>query len=419
MVAFWIREIPERLVNYYNLARSVLELFFFETCSEVLVRQSFRDASPKSSKLLHSRTLTLMTYPSLKLRVSSMKIDGWRQDPFGGGHFLFKYKLIVSGKLLLAKLTFGDMFAHFSACPWVFSYSTRGRFMQLTRDSTPQRLSWGRWWEFVLVLPFCRSWEVTCQVKHHITSLTLTQSFLKRTSSKDGKDRAHTHKPHLRTTSSAHLTCAFHILTIRFVANQKEYNIHQYTQIDIYIYASNSEPNNKQKNNIYPWEVSLAVSKKQTPAKRLRLTFHNRIRTERFGECGARPWGSPMYGEGYQVGGWTFFLLEHSISIPALKFSRPGETFKAWGPFSRWEIPLTKTIIFWMATGWCTVDLHLGAVSRQRFEKNIHQIENPKCFPGRSDSTWYDERMNQYLWESSWNDFDDEHVMITNLIQFI
>ena len=54
-----------------------------------------------------------------------MKIDGWRQDPFGGGHFLFKYKLIVSGKLLLAKLTFGDMFAHFSACPWVFSFHSR------------------------------------------------------------------------------------------------------------------------------------------------------------------------------------------------------------------------------------------------------------------------------------------------------
>lgn len=183
-----------------------------------------------------------MTYSSLKLRVSSMKIDGWRQDPFGGGHFLFKYKLIVSGKLLLTKLTFGDMFAHFSACPWVFSYSTRGRFIQLTRDSTPQRLSWGRWWEFLLiVLPFCRSWEVTCQVKHHITSLTLTQSFLKRTSSKRWqRSRTHTHKPHLRTTSSAHLTCAFHILTIRFCCQPKRI---QYTQIDIY--ASNSEPNKK------------------------------------------------------------------------------------------------------------------------------------------------------------------------------
>ena len=38
----------------------------------------------------------------------------------------------------------------------------------------------------------------------------------------------HTHKPHLRTTSSAHLTCAFHILTIRFCCQPKRI---QYTSI--------------------------------------------------------------------------------------------------------------------------------------------------------------------------------------------
>ena len=243
-----------------------------------------------------------MTYSSLKLRVSSMKIDGWRQDPFGGGHFLFKYKLIVSGKLLLTKLTFGDMFAHFSACPWVFSYSTRGRFIQLTRDSTPQRLSWGRWWEFLLiVLPFCRSWEVTCQVKHHITSLTLTQSFLKRTSSKRWqRSRTHTQtafKDYFFRTPYMCFPHTYH----PFLLPTKKNTIYA----NWYICFKQRTKQKVKKKHISMGSF-VGCFEKKTPAKRLRLTFHNRIRTERFGECGARPWGSPMCGEGCQVVGWTF-----------------------------------------------------------------------------------------------------------------
>lgn len=73
--------------------------------------------------------------------------------------------------------------------------------------------------------------------------------------------------------------------------------------------------------------------RKKTPAKRLRLTFHTTIRTERFGECGARPWGSPMCGEGCQ---WLDLLLqEHSI-YTALQFFPARETLRFEGrPFSK------------------------------------------------------------------------------------
>ena len=64
------------------------------------------------------------------------------------------------------------------------------------------------------------------------------------------------------------------------------------------------------KNTIYAnWYICFKprtkkqVKTQHTPAKRRNVWRFTTVRTESFGECGARPWGSPMCGEGCQVVG--------------------------------------------------------------------------------------------------------------------
>lgn len=80
---------------------------------------------------------------------------------------------------------------------------------------------------------------------------------------------------------------------------------------------------------------------KKTPAKRLRLTFHNRIRTERFGECGARP-GQPDVWGGVSSGWLDLFLLEHA----ALKFFPARETSRLEALFPERRFRLKKNPSF-------------------------------------------------------------------------